>query len=372
MKMKRKSIVCVILAVALISSILAGCSSSKLENNQPAAAGEDDQIAEGTLEGTLDAAEDPAGDAAADSSDASADDAGKDAAENSEGSSASEDTALQESSWTVVRDLQIDHPTNMTGFLNEQFGITGGPSGEIHYTNDGGQTWPQGENSSMCRFGLDIVDENLIWSGGNGNHVRVSKDGGKTWQAVTDIAMEAVHSNIDFVDDKIGWIATGKRLASTNDGGTTWTDMTLPEGAKSIAAICLRTPDEGYLLTLEGLLFKTTDGGSTWSSQDLEIKKYDIVNSMKKPILDKSNIALADISFADENNGIIVFTGLSSNTPGFKTWCLKTNDGGVNWTAEQLVLPDSFSAARVFCSGDCKYITLGSHSQRVLLLKSKE
>lgn len=71
------------------------------------------------------------------------------------------------SNWTVVVENKIGHRNYIGGFLDDTFGITVGYSGEIHYTNDGGQTWPKAQNSSACRYSLDIVDENLAWCGGN-------------------------------------------------------------------------------------------------------------------------------------------------------------------------------------------------------------
>ncbi len=271
-----------------------------------------------------------------------------------------------ESGWTVAINSKITHPTNITGFLNEEFGITVGFSGEMHYTADAGQAWPQGENSSMCRFCLDIVDENIAWAGGNGDMVRVTHDGGKSWEAVTDIAMGSAHSNIDFVDDQTGWIATLYKLEATKDGGTTWTEMTLPEGADGIAAISLRTPQDGYLLSRAGVLYTTADGGATWSEQDLGIKDYGIIDVQKQPKLGKNNLAVADISFTDQKNGTVVFTGMSSEG-GFTTVCLTTADGGATWNEE--ALPDlEFSPVKVFLSGDGKYLTVASANNQTALL----
>ena len=280
-----------------------------------------------------------------------------------------ESTPTPEPSWTVVLDNKISHPTNIAGFLNETYGLTVGYNGEIHYTNDGGKTWPRSENSSLCRFCLDIVDENLAWSGGNGNNVRMTKDGGKTWSAVSDIKLKGGHSNIDFVDDTNGWITSLSNGAVTKDGGATWTELNLPEDVKGIAAICLRTPEDGYLLSHNGMFFITADGGKTWNKQDLGFEKYKIVDQKNKSGLYKNNFALADISFSDESNGIIVFVGPEPGN-GMKTWCLTTADGGATWTSELLTPVEGFSPARVFITGDCNYITLGTNDNRVIVLKS--
>jgi photosystem II stability/assembly factor-like uncharacterized protein len=82
--------------------------------------------------------------------------------------------------WQVVETASFSHPVYYGGFMDESFGITVGYTGEIHYITDGGVNWPQAQNPSMCRFGLDIVDSQTAWNCGNGGHVHVSIDGGKT------------------------------------------------------------------------------------------------------------------------------------------------------------------------------------------------
>ncbi len=290
----------------------------------------------------------------------------EDSVETSEDASAQE-TPAEQSMWAIAHNSKIEHPANIAGFLKEDIGFTVGFSGEVHYTNDAGQTWPEGENSSMCLFCLDIIDENLVWAAGNGYNVRVSHDGGKTWDAASDISLGGMPSNIDFVDDTTGWIATQSRFASTTDGAATWTEMVLPEGAESIAAISLRTAQDGYLLTREGQLYTTADGGATWSGQDLGFKDYGIIDMQKQPKLGKSNIAAADISFTDEKNGTIVLTGMYSEG-GFIAWCLTTADGGATWEAEQI--PDlGFSATKVFLTTDGQYLTMASNGNDTALLK---
>lgn len=292
--------------------------------------------------------------------------AGDQAADTAEASPTAAEASLQ--SWKTIIDTQISFNTNIEGFLNEQYGISVGVSGEIHYSADGGKTWPKAENTSMCRFSLDIVDENLSWCGGNGNGVRVSRDGGKTWTAVTDANLGGGHSNIDFVDDTTGWITTLSKCAFTKDGGTTWTELTLPEDLKGIAATCLRTPLDGYILTHDGLLFTTADGGATWSKKDLEIKNYEVYDLKNNPGLNRINLALADISFTDKDNGIIVFTGMEPGK-GYKTWCLTTSNGGADWTSELIPAIEGFSPVKVFLSGDGQYLTLGSLSKRMIVMK---
>lgn len=47
----------------------------------------------------------------------------------------------------------------------------------------------------------------------------------------------------------------------TTDGGATWEALALPEGVSRVAAISLRTPADGYLVDMEGVLYITQNGG---------------------------------------------------------------------------------------------------------------
>lgn len=281
------------------------------------------------------------------------------------------ETAEASGSWVYVTGSASDYDVNIEGFLNESFGITAGRTGETHYTTDGGKTWPRSENMSMCRFSIDIVDENLVWNGGNGSQIRVSKDGGKTYSAVTDLPLGGSVSNLDFIDEITGWACTTGKCASTADGGMTWTPMTLPEEAKGIAALSLRTPADGYIFSRNGLFLTTHDGGATWDVKDVGMADYKVVDEKNEPGLYKFSAAVADIAFTDEQNGTLVFTGI---VPGEGTlvWCLKTQDGGAQWTAEQVAVPQDFKTSRLYLSADGKYLTLGSFSKDMILFKAAQ
>ena len=341
--------------VLIVIMMLTGCSSGKAAD-QPTGSGEsiDNPVTPSAL-----LAEDTAEPSTEPSTEPSSD------------SSFDESTFPVATDWTVVSDISITHPTNIAGFLNENYGLTVGYDGEIHYTNDGGKTWPRAQNSSMCRFCLDIVDENLAWSGGNGNNVRVTEDGGKIWRAVTDADLGGKHSNIDFVDGTTGWLVSQTNCSVTKDGGATWTPLALPVNLKNIASICLRTASDGYILSNSGLFFETTDGGTTWNEQDLGFKDYGIVDQKNQPGLYKNIIALSDISFTDEKNGTIVFTGPIPGQ-GVKTWCLTTADGGATWTSELIPATEEFAPAKVFLSGDGKYLTLGSSNANRFIVMKRE
>ena len=341
-----------IMLILITALMLGGCSSGKSADPAEASTGQ------------REAANAPISDEKAEPTAAPVSD---EKAEASAESTTDESTAPLDSDWTLVVDNVISHQTYICGFLNDQEGVTVGYGGEIHYTADGGKSWPQAQNNSACRFSVDIVDENLMWCGGNGGNVRVSKDGGKTWSAVTDINLGGMHSCIDFLDDTTGWIATINKIAATKDGGMTWTEIAAPKEAKGIGSVCLRTPEDAYLLSNNGLFFVTDDGGATWNQYELDFDQYGIMADLKgTPGLYKSTIALADISFTDENNGVMIFTGTKPGK-GYETWSLTTTDGGKTWDSRVFPTVEEFSATKVFLTNDGKYLTLGDNYNHIMV-----
>ncbi len=220
------------------------------------------------------------------------------------------------SAWKRIFQTEPMQPAiNIAGFLNENFGIMAGYDGETHYTVDGGKTWPRAQNSSMCRHGLDIIDEKLAWTTGESGNVKVSKDGGRTWQAVADVDL-ARSQFISFIDDTNGWVADSTLLFATRDGGQTWTAVTFPKEAQSIAAILLRTASEGYVVGQDGSLYVTADSGKSWTAKPL---------GLTKKITTSATFPVGAIRFANSRNGVVI-VGLEDNAGVLVA--LWTADGG--------------------------------------------
>lgn len=226
--------------------------------------------------------------------------------------------------WKVVLKSKITQKCSIAGFLNEKSGITVGFGGECHYTNDAGESWPNSPNVSACPFGLDIVNEKIAWHCGNLGEVRQSFNGGQSWVMVTDFGRSEPNQCrfLSFIDENIGWIAAPDLLGMTKDGGTTWTRLARPDGIGSIAAICLRTANEGYLLNTDGIVFITNDAGKTWIS---------VESGLKDEYFFESSAPAAVIRFTDADHGIVV----ASLDKG-KVVASLTNDGGKTWSREEV------------------------------------
>ncbi len=249
--------------------------------------------------------------------------------------------------WQIVRQLQPDHKPKYAAFMNESFGVTGcGQIGRPSFTNDGGQSWTQPAIGQFCPSSADIVDSQSIWLCGSSG-VFSSKDGGQTlYQMYSPVDGCRI---LNFIDDNHGWSSLEWNLAATTDGALRWVDVEKAFTMGQIAAISLRTPQDGYALTHEGILFSTIDGGDSWSSNDLEIVDsiIGIANMDGRPA--------AAMRFLDEQNGIIVIN-LSGAGIG-EILALHTADGGQRW--ERHLLP--LNPGAVYLSRDGQYVTVTEH-----------
>ena len=261
------------------------------------------------------------------------------------------------SSWQVIRQTDVQHSTTIAGFLDKNYGITAGVRGEVHTTRDGGDTWPDATNESLCRFGLEILDEQVAWHCGNGGHVRITTDGGITWHEVADFGPnEPRHCRLlSFVDADIGWAATPFQLGATVDSGTSWTEINLPEGIENIAAIALRTISDGYLLDLKGNVFITQDGGDTWTNRSLGLKAG-------KELMD-FNAPMAAMRWYDADHGLVVVSLVGEGES--EVLAFHTADGGQTW--EQESVPAKFGV--LYLTRDGRVLTITHLGNKITVLR---
>lgn len=257
--------------------------------------------------------------------------------------------------WQIV-DLYNEHHSIMTaGFLDETFAITGGVSGAMNYSTDGGKTWPVGVNQSDCRYGMEVVSHEVAWTCGGMTHVRRSIDGGKTWQVAASFGgydgTNPCHS-MSFLDENTGWLATSTMFGSTVDGGVSWSTPPLPEPTTEVATLDTYAPGQGYLLSQDMALYFTQDNGIHWLK-----KSFLMPDNFAMPF---SAYQMAAMRFSDADHGMVVMTGEDGKVLAFNT-----NDGGQSWTYETVPV----AAGPVYLSRDGKLLTVITGPNILTLLR---
>lgn len=280
----------------------------------------------------------------------------------------SQDLDSTTSNWKEICHLTIEQKTYYAGFLTDTFGLTVGEGGVIHYTNDGGKTWPAAENKSACRFGLDMLNANFGLTSGNNGDNRITRDGGKTWQEITSYGVsQPGHIRYDsIVDENTFWIASTNKIACSVDSGKTWQEIEKPDGMKPISAITFQTADEGVVLNAKGTLFVTKDGGKTWNEQNIDFQKLNLKGDQ---LYSSPSAPMACLRFTDPQNAVLALYG-SLKTDTNQIIILKTTDGGKTWESE--ILPGSYPVSSVFLSRDAKYLTLYNTNNELIVLRDME
>ena len=155
------------------------------------------------------------------------------------------------------------HPTQVV-FWDSQNGIVtgfvGGPNVKhgttmVQSTSDGGRTWATIMQSKLAAnfgettaFGADhLWAVGLVGTSGKNNVLLSSADGGKTWAQISKGWIERV----SFTSATDGWAVWGAGLATTTDGGRTWSSETTtpcPQMGLWPIDVSFASPTHGWLV----------------------------------------------------------------------------------------------------------------------------
>lgn len=224
--------------------------------------------------------------------------------------------------WEIQNRDIPSRPRKIT-FINHNTGWVIGANGMILKTTNGGGEWNlQPSGTSALLWDLDFIDEKQGWIAGDGVLLRTNHGGG-TWSSV-DFGPPTLLDCIQFTDSLHGWAAghspqvgTFPLFIRTEDGGIHWTPLPSPspyvvsrfhffDTLKGWAI--LQNPSSGTFK-----ISFTSDGGTTWGdkfSGDLD---------------EAAGIDLGDILFVDSLQGLAV--------GGFGT-IVRTTNGGITWLEE--------------------------------------
>ncbi|WP_435132731.1 YCF48-related protein [Formosa sp. A9] len=204
-------------------------------------------------------------------------------------------------------------------FLDENTGFATGNHGATYKTEDGGATWKNiffqnGPIFNTSMYGIYFQDSNVGYATGARGRIIKTTDGGNTWVSHSENYID--FSQIQFIDNNIGYAQSRKNFYKTTDGGDTWFFVGYL-GLKTSVPNCKFTflnENLGYVTTGPpdaGHVFKTINGGVTWS----------VLKNGNNII----NDGITSIFFLDEDKGFISGGFIQSKV-------MKTVDGGVNWT----------------------------------------
>lgn len=198
-----------------------------------------------------------------------------------------------------------------------------------------------------------FIDENNGWGATETQLIRTN-DGGVTWyDASPHVDTQFGYAPYLFIDAQSAWVLISSSdyqtgtLYQTYDGGITWDSIAVPFGGASMQML---DAENGFALAALGAgagseavaLFKTTDAGHTWTRV--------FIND---PTVDGSNNSLplggqkGGFAFINESTG---WVGGSIPMDNY-IYLYQTTDGGETWSEANLALPVGYESAQTSNDG---------------------
>ena len=207
---------------------------------------------------------------------------------------------------------------------------------------DGGVTWAPVTvttsnpllhgNIQISAIALDPQQPGAIYFAGNGGGTGFyrSNDGGNTWTGITliGIPISAGHTwiAIDPVLTNIIYLGSAGNLYKSMDYGTTWTQVSVPFGVGGLSV----DPNASGTVYVSngGKIYKSTDFGNTWTKLSPVATGY-YTPSMGNVIVDPKNSSTLYVG-----DSYPFVNGSCGPTPTSEQDCglFKSTDGGQSWT----------------------------------------
>jgi len=205
---------------------------------------------------------------------------------------------------------------------------------ELRLTADGAQTWQVVPPAAVADAFecATMIDARRGWALNHQGQVFSTDSGGVTWSRISELHEFTCADQIEFVNEKEGWIRECLSLWRTRDGGVTWQKMLStvtpgvvgqPTGMFLIDANTVVVSGSG------GQVYLTKDGGETWRIQAL---------------FGGDGIDYSDVWFADQKHGWITGTQVFIAGESVRPLLFETIDGGESWkqlSVDTDILPSS-------------------------------
>ena len=194
---------------------------------------------------------------------------------------------------------------------------------QLYKTNDGGNTWAIAPNSaSITNFEYLFFLDSKNGFAFDSARLATTIDGGLSWT----VKLFPTHtaSNVFFVDAATGFYSdkTGGRLRETLDSGNTWNNLAKDTAQDDIYYPFFFNADSGYLATGQGIFVSTTDRGTNWNGnlEPMIFSGFSLEYSSYNQLL-----------FLDRNKGFYADPdGVIKTENGGKTWEYSLN-GTIDW-----------------------------------------
>ena len=173
-----------------------------------------------------------------------------------------------------ARETPVTRTLTGVAFRDPKVGVAVGHGASVVRTEDGGDTWthvplPEAEPESLLGV-VSLGGDHFAAYGAFGMYFD-SVDAGRSWERRTVMSEEFEWhiSQVVPVGSSLLLVGESGTLARSDDGGTTWTQITSPYVGSYFGA--LAAPDGTVLaFGMRGNVFRSSDLGATWTELPLD------------------------------------------------------------------------------------------------------
>jgi photosystem II stability/assembly factor-like uncharacterized protein len=210
-------------------------------------------------------------------------------------------------SWNVVGNISGKFLSDIW-FTSATRGFTLGE--KIYQTNDGGLTWATIPNTSEINNFLNLFFVSPQTGFAQGSfQLATTVDGGNSWTVKSLLTTSGL--TIFFVDHSVGFYgdASGGGLNKTTDAGNSWTTVFSDPGAIQCYYPFFLDVDTGFVATGSGTFASTSDGGLTWQTKSVNLPGNQNAHTYNQ------------LFFLDKNIGFYACpSGIMKTIDGGQTW----------------------------------------------------
>lgn len=205
-------------------------------------------------------------------------------------------------------------------FADASTGWMVGEAGRIYATTDAGATWTaQSSGTAVTLRRVQFVSATRGWIVGDGGTILRTSDGGSTWTAAASGTSNDLRS-LSFVSASTGWaVGFQGTLLRTGDGGMSWSAQS--DGTSALLEAVSFVNERSGWIGGDGDLASTSDGGATWTHYNTKFMSFTGIEHIAY---------FTDAKFVSEKRGVLVGLQRGGDVMFF------TEDGGATWKIHEL------------------------------------